>query len=224
MKKVLLIGAAALLVLGCATTSVGTDTQVASHPSAMRVDMGAQTAMPATRPALVEYNTKVETLYRPSEHQMAVISHNKEAKEKASNLSYWSVDQVERSDTAEAKLKKDIQAKAKAMTMDENDGPGPSIHDKNNKGKQREAIKKLKKQKEAMNTLNEGGPSITDKYRLDLTGADLNKSRMPGAGLFSGTPKKTYMRADECRNGSCVDLSRSAKGKIQMLGNPYDHP
>ncbi|MCP4675819.1 MAG: hypothetical protein GY854_10000 [Deltaproteobacteria bacterium] len=223
MKKVLLIGVAALLVLGCATTS-GTDTQVASHPSAMRVDMGAQSAMPATKPALVEYNTKVETTYRPTEHQMAVINHNKEAKEKASNISYWSISQVERSDTAEAKLKQDIQAKAKAMTMDENDGPGPSIHDKNNKKKQREAIKKLKAQKEAMNTLNEGGPSITDKYRLDLTGKDLNQSKMPGNGLCSGTPKRTFMRADECRHGSCIDSSRSAKGKIGVLGNPYDHP
>ncbi len=222
MKKVLLVGAAALLVLGCATTSVNTEAPVAANtPSVMQTDV---TSTPAPQPALVEYNTKVQTPYRLSEHQKAVVNANQARHKEAMNTSYWSVNQAERSDSREAQLKKEIEKKAAAMVMGDLEEPAPTIHDRNNKYKKDAVKDKVKKMTESMNTLNEGGPSTADKYRTDLTMDDLNKARMPGNGLCSGTPKRTYLRASECRNGSCLNQGRTPKSKLQQLGNPIDNP
>jgi uncharacterized protein YxeA len=219
MKKVILVGVAALFVLGCASTTVHTP-ETASNDPIVRAE--AEVA-PVPQQAMIEYDTTVDVPNRPSEHATAVMNANAEARKEALNTDYWSVDQVANTRSAESQLKNEIEKKAAAMVMGDTDEPGPTLHDKNNVHKREQMKKKIKSMTENMNMLDGPGPCLTDKYRTDLTMDDLNGARMPGNGLVEGAAKKTYMHADECRDGSCYNSS-APKYRTKGLVNPLDNP
>ena len=79
MKKVILIGVAALFVMGCASTTVNAPGTASADP----IVRAEAEAAPVPQQAMVEYDTTIEVPYRPSEHAMAVIKANAAASKEA---------------------------------------------------------------------------------------------------------------------------------------------
>lgn len=216
MRAALLIGIAALLMLGCGAVEYKgkvTSQRTTSYVSGTQVAQAAAPAAVVESPA--EYQARGQN--RPSQHEMAVHNYHAQQKAKARNTGYWSVNQVKmdrRDKEAIQMLKNQREAVASGGEVGE---PGPSaiLTEK----KKKAAIDRLRRQREAvMNGL--GDVVANTKNRLDLKAKRLNNSRMPGNGLVGGQFNDHYISKEECPHHSCVDKARTNKSKLDRLGNP----
>ena len=217
MRAALLIGIAALLLLGCGAVEYKGKVTSQNSPAFVSGTQVAQAAQPAAAvESPAEYQARGQN--RPSEHEMAVHNYHKQQKAKARNTDYWTVNQVkmDRADKeAIEMIKKQREAVASGGEVGE---PGPSTI-VTNKVK-REAMRRLRRQREAVaNAMGDltGGT----RWRLDLSGKDLNSSKMPGNGLVGPQMNDHYITAEECPNHNCLNKAKTPKAKIDQLGADY---
>jgi len=221
MRAALLIGIAALLMLGCGAVEYKgkvTSQHTPASISNTQVASAGQPAAAISDPAMPAYEGREKN--RPSEHEMAVHNYHAQQKAKARNADYWSVNQV-RSDRAEREaikmFKDQRQAEASGGEVGE-PGPNTILTEK----KKKAAIERLRSQREGvMNGL--GDVVAFTKNRLDLKPDRLNASRMPGNGLVGMQPHDRYITKEECPNNRCVNKALTNKSKLDSLGNPLGH-
>ncbi|MBW2278205.1 MAG: hypothetical protein JRF63_11975 [Deltaproteobacteria bacterium] len=218
MRAALLLGIAALLMLGCGAAEYKGKVTSQYTPGYSSGTSVATAGSPATAiddpAAMPEYQAREQN--RPDQHEMAVHNYHNQQRAKARNTDYWSVNQV-KTDSADKEaidmIKKQREAVASGGEVGE---PGPStvVTDRVKK----EAMRRLRRQREAV--ANAMGDCVGGtKGRLDLSTKDLNASKMPGNGLVGMQPHDHYITKRECQ-GSCLNKSLGNKAKMDRMGNP----
>jgi hypothetical protein len=222
MRAALLIGIAALLMLGCGAAEYKNKVTSQNSPAYASNSAVASVSSPAAAMGDPAANPVYQSQERnrPSEHEMAVHKFHAQKKARARNNDYWSVQKVS-SDrkTKEAidMIKKRKEALASGGQVGE---PGPSmiLTEKRKKA----AMRRLRQQREAvMNGL--GDVVANTKNRLDLKPSRLNSSRMPGNGLVGMQPHDRYISKEECPHQSCINKALTSRSKYEQLGNVPQH-
>ncbi len=218
MRKALLLAAAALLVLGCSTARRAP------------VLTGHQNADPAVAPmpvASVHAEPGVSTAptrdfqlsSRPSQHAKDVHAYWDQRKADTLKANTEGFGKVDFNAKQNREAREMIEKKKQATIMGDLDSPGmTNIMSEKMKREARQMIKGMRQA--VMNSLDE--PHGTDTHRVDLTMADVNMSRMNGAGLVGMQAHDHYITNEECPGNRCLNSAAGNSGRARSLANELD--
>lgn len=222
MRIALLIGIAALMMLGCGAVEykgkVNTKSSQAFASTTPVASAGKPAAVIEDPAAMPEYQGREPS--HPSEHATAVRNYHKQRHIKARNNDYWTINKV-KVNRGEEELRNMIEKKRQAAASGDRAGEESPAMARTEKQK-KDAARRLRRAREAVaNTLDDGSVPF-NRYRYDLKKSDINTWRMPGHGQMGMQPHDRYISKEECPHMRCVNKARTNKTKLERLGNPAD--
>jgi len=219
MKKALLLGVAALLMLGCSAADYKNKSMKTVKPAVIKGSSATLASASAATMDQAQPAYAAQKRNRPTQHQMAVHRHHDNQHKRLQYNHQWKIEEPKLTGRQKELVKIVKDKMQSAMNASGEPGPNRMWTPK----KKREAMERMQKMREGlMNTLDQ--PQANWRNRVDIKPSDINNARMPGNGLV-GMPaggNDHYIRASECPNNRCINSARSQSGRMQRLANTLD--